>query len=82
MGCTCCNVKKLAIVNIREKKILYSIIGLGGSVRFNQLRKETGYHQEILSRILKRLIQSGYIWRDEDGRYNVCCKIRKNKKIC
>ncbi len=79
-SCTCCSTER-ATIGSREKEALYKIVDMNGKARFNQLKKKTGYHQEILSRVLKRLVWSGYIWKDEDGNYNLCCKIRKTKKI-
>lgn len=48
--------------------ICSSIVPLG----FNEIKRTTGFHQEILSRILKRLIFMGNVSKN-GTRYERCC---------
>lgn len=80
LRCTCCNKEK-AELNVIEQDILIKISEVGEKIRFNQLKRNTSYHQEISFRIFKRLILDGYIWKDKDGNYTLCYEISQNRKI-
>ena len=43
------------------------ICAAGASVGFSRIRRAVGLHQEILSRILKRLVTHGVVDKDGEG---------------
>ncbi|MEM4274086.1 MAG: hypothetical protein QW420_07020 [Candidatus Caldarchaeum sp.] len=51
--------------------------------RFNELRRATGLHQEVLSRVLRRLRQACWICRTSEGLYHLCiCRKPENCLCC
>jgi uncharacterized membrane protein len=68
-----CQPSERAELREREEEVLRSIVEMGGVARFYRLRKKTKYHQEVLSRVLKRLVRYGYLVRNGEGGYRVCC---------
>ncbi|MCS7095411.1 MAG: hypothetical protein NZ988_06380 [Thaumarchaeota archaeon] len=44
----------------------------GHHFRFNELRLLTGLHQEVLSRVLRRLREACLVCRTTDGYYHLC----------
>ncbi len=56
----------------RESMVCRVICGAPGPVSFGQLKKETDLHQEVVSRILRRLTVHGIVEKSE-GRYRSLC---------
>ena len=57
-------------LTLREWSVCNSICKSKEPISFSQLKQESSLHQEILSRILKRLLTHHVIERQrEDGRY-------------
>jgi len=52
----------------REAQVCMAICGSGEPVAFSTLKSTLGYHQEVVSRILKRLVNHGAIEKVR-GRY-------------
>jgi DNA-binding HxlR family transcriptional regulator len=52
----------------REFSVCNIICGSRGPVSFSQLKRYTELHQEILSRIVRRLVIHGVV-KKEEGRY-------------
>ncbi|MEM0139825.1 MAG: hypothetical protein QXZ44_04350 [Ferroplasma sp.] len=50
-----------------REKVVCSIICENGKIRFTEIKKESGLHQEILSRTLKRISDDCNIIRCSDG---------------
>jgi len=65
-----------SLVDSREKKA-FNII-LKEPTNFTTIKNKTGFHQEITSRILKRL-QDKIILRKKDKLYDLCCNGSKLK---
>jgi predicted transcriptional regulator len=82
--CRCCvkqnldNINSLDDLSPREKKI-FNIIASLGPTNFTTIKNISGFHQEITSRILKRL-QDNAIVRKKDGLYDLCCNGIKLKQ--
>ncbi len=53
----------------RESSVCGVICGSKGPVSFSQLKRTTQLHQEILSRIVRRLVVHGLVRKEGDGRY-------------
>ena len=53
----------------RESSVCRRICRSQEPVSFSQLRRSTRLHQEILSRICRRLVVHGLVRKVEDGRY-------------
>ena len=74
-----CGKQNLVIVKYlddpREKKI-FNIIS--EPTNFTTIKNKSGFHQEIVSRVLKRL-QDKVIVRKEDELYDLCCNGSKLK---
>ena len=73
MSVTCCPVAtcespECLQLTEREAKVCVTICTSPEPVTFSSLRKTLGYHQEVLSRILKRLINHRAIQKVR-GRY-------------
>ena len=45
----------------RESEVCMAICASGEPIAFSTLRSRVGYHQEIVSRILRRLVKHGAI---------------------
>ena len=69
-----CGKQNLVAVNSlddeREKEV-FKIIS-GKPTNFTTIKNKTGFHQEIISRILKRL-KDKVIVRKKEGLYDLCC---------
>lgn len=59
-------------LNARDVKVCEIICNSGSPVGFNEIRRRTGIHQEVLSRILRRLVFSGNIEKVK-SKYDRCC---------
>lgn len=53
----------------RESFVCKTICFSDNPVSFSELKRATQVHQEILSRILKRLLIHGVVKKADDGRY-------------
>lgn len=66
MSATCCPVEMCGSSDClqlteRETKVCMTICSSTEPVAFSTLRRTVGYHQEVVSRILKRLLNHGAI---------------------
>lgn len=52
----------------RESAVCQAICGAEGPVSFSTLKSQLGYHQEVVSRILRRLMNHGAVEK-ADGKY-------------
>jgi DNA-binding HxlR family transcriptional regulator len=64
-----CNLSECVELTDRESFVCKAICFSENPVSFSQLKKSTQLHQEILSRIVRRLVVHGIIKKVEDGRY-------------
>ncbi len=53
----------------RESSVCTEICHASEPVSFSELKRKTQLHQEILSRIVRRLVVYGVVKKVEDGRY-------------
>jgi DNA-binding IclR family transcriptional regulator len=53
----------------REYSVCKAICDASDSISFTQLKQATRLHQEVLSRIVRRLVTHGVITKRGDGRY-------------
>lgn len=68
----------------REYAVCNAICSSGGSLTFSQLKEISSFHQEILSRILRRLEVHGLIEKLPAGGYRrpgVLLNLRKSREI-
>lgn len=56
----------------RDIEVCEFICDSPSPLRFNEIKKEVGIHQEKLSRVLKRLVVHGYVTKF-DSKYMKCC---------
>ena len=71
-----CSSEDCVGLTARESMVCRAICEAPGPVSFGQLKKETALHQEVVSRILRRLTIHGIV-KKSDGRYQslcVCCR--------
>jgi DNA-binding MarR family transcriptional regulator len=73
MSATCCSVQMCGSPDClqlteREAQVCMTICASSEPVAFSALRSKLGYHQEVVSRILKRLVNHGAIEKVR-GRY-------------
>ncbi|HXW36345.1 MAG TPA: hypothetical protein VEJ36_00330 [Nitrososphaerales archaeon] len=59
-------------LTVRESEVCNAICASGGTVTFASLKSSTQLHQEILSRILRRLVLHGLARRTDRG-YSCGC---------
>ena len=59
-------------LNSRDVLVCELICASSGPLGFNEIRRKTGIHQEVLSRILRRLRMSGNIEKVH-SKYDKCC---------
>jgi predicted transcriptional regulator len=57
----------------RESSVCKAICGAPQPVSFGELKASTSLHQEILSRVVRRLIIHGLVEKETDGRYKGEC---------
>jgi DNA-binding HxlR family transcriptional regulator len=57
----------------RESSVCNFICASQGPVSFSQLRRSTGLHQEILSRIVRRLVIHGVVRKEAEGYGRALC---------
>ena len=71
----CCNPGNGNCVELTEKEysVCHLICANGNPVSFTELRQTFDFHQEILSRILRRLTIHNVIEKSNDGRYVAVC---------
>ena len=77
MAMTCapsavCDGSQCLQLTEREAEVCMTICNSPEPVTFSSLKKRVGYHQEIVSRILRRLMNHGAIKKVE-GRYQPVC---------
>ena len=65
-----CDSSECLQLTEREAQVCMTICNSSEPVAFSALRRSLGYHQEVLSRILKRLTNYGAI-KKVKGRYRV-----------
>ena len=65
-----CESSECLQLTAREAKVCSTICISAEPVTFSALKRNLGYHQEVLSRILKRLMNHGAI-KKVRGRYQV-----------
>lgn len=63
--------------DLREKKV-FDII-LKGPSSFTLIKNEAGFHQEITSRVLARLMDK-FVVRKIDNAYDLCCNASNIKQ--
>lgn len=51
----------------RELQVCMTVCASSGPVSFSALKKSVGLHQELVSRILRRLVNYGAVEKSEDG---------------
>jgi DNA-binding MarR family transcriptional regulator len=56
----------------RESAVCSVICGSNGPVSFGRLREATSLHQEIVSRIVRRLVVHGLVRKTDDGYLGEC----------
>ena len=57
----------------RESQVCISICGSPEPVAFSALKNKLGYHQEVMSRILRRLVNYGAVEKIR-GKYRRACQ--------
>jgi DNA-binding HxlR family transcriptional regulator len=78
MGLACCsgncsnNDNEYVLLTERESRVCQAICDSGQPQSFSQLKNSTSLHQEILSRILKRLTIHGLVVRTDRGYKGKC----------
>ena len=77
MSVTCCpaaacDSSECLQLTERESKVCATICTSPEPVTFSSLRRSLGYHQEVVSRILKRLVRHGAVERVR-GKYRRAC---------
>jgi len=74
-GCiTDCSDGACVSLTERESSVCRTICDSVSPVTFSQLKAKTSLHQEILSRIIRRLLTYGLVARAEQGYRGGCCK--------
>jgi len=66
----------------REFSVCALVCRAGGPVSFNELKRETSLHQEILSRIMRRLTIHGAIEKVDGGYRGHCIQRPAELPIC
>ena len=78
MAVTCCvsDCVKADCVQLteRELSVCNLICNAKGPVTFGKLKEATSLHQEIVSRIVKRLTLHGLVTKTDDGYSGQCCR--------
>lgn len=78
MGLVCCsgNTDRSLCVDLtdRESSVCATICESQQPISFSQLKRDTQLHQEILSRIVRRLVVHGVVRKSDDGRYRSAFK--------
>ncbi len=78
MNLVCCpgNLDRSQCVELteREYSVCSLVCGASEPVSFTELRRSTQFHQEILSRIVRRLVVYGIVKKSDDGRYRSALK--------
>ena len=64
-----CDLSECVELTDRESFVCKAICFSESPVSFSDLKRATHVHQEILSRILRRLVVHGVVKKVEDGRY-------------
>ena len=62
-----CDSSECLQLTEREAKVCMTVCGSPEPVTFSALRETLGYHQEVVSRILKRLVNHGAIEKVNGG---------------
>ena len=58
----------------RESNVCRTVCDSTAPVSFTQLKTTTSLHQEILSRIIRRLLTYGLVSKTDGGYRSLCCK--------
>jgi predicted transcriptional regulator len=67
IACPACNDDYLQLTE-REAKVCETVCSSDGPIGFSAVRRSVGYHQEIVSRTLRRLVTYGAIEKVQ-GKY-------------
>lgn len=67
VACPACNDEYLQLTE-REMQVCVTVCSSSAPLSFSSVKRAVGYHQEVVSRILKRLVVYGAIERIQ-GKY-------------